>query len=167
VRIVYRGGDSSKEGKTHLWKEGLSTESETCLRMGRLTYGGGGLCTEGRDLSTDGETRLLRGRLVYRAGGLSTERETRLQRARLFCGGTESIQRERLVYGGGDSSAEGENRLRRGRHVYGGRRLVYGGEDLSTEGETRLQRGSRLGTILDTVGNVQNCPNTVCVELIT
>jgi hypothetical protein len=91
VRIVYRGGDSSKEGKTHLWKEGLSTESETCLRMGRLTYGGGGLCTEGRDLSTDGETRLLRGRLVYRAEGLSTERETRLQRARLFCGGTESI----------------------------------------------------------------------------
>ncbi len=71
---------------------------ETCLRRGRLFYGG-----EGRE----GETCLQRG-------------GTRLQRARLFCGGT-------------DSYTEGETSLWRGR-------LVYGGGDSSTEGETRLQR---------------------------
>ncbi len=42
--------------------------------------------------------------------------------------------------------------------MYRGGDLSTKGRDLSTEGETRL------GTILDAIGNVQNGPNTVCAE---
>ncbi len=55
ARLVYRGWDSSIEGKTR-------------LRRGRLVYGGG-------DSSIEGKTRLRRGRLVYRGGDSSTEGE--------------------------------------------------------------------------------------------
>jgi hypothetical protein len=57
-RLLYRGGDLSMEGETH-------------LRRGRLVYGGG-------DSSMEGEAHLRRGRLVYRGGDSSTEGETRL-----------------------------------------------------------------------------------------
>jgi hypothetical protein len=109
---------------------------ETCLRRGKLVYGGGGLCTEGR-LVYRGETCLQRG-------------ETCLQRERLVCGGKDSstegearLQRGRLFYRGRDSSAEGYTRIQRGRLVYGGGdsstegRLVYGWGNSSTEIETR------------------------------
>jgi hypothetical protein len=70
-------------------------------------------------------------RLVYRGEG-----ETRLQRARLFCGGT-------------DSYTEGETSLWRGR-----------------PGDSSTKEEARLRTILDAIGNVQNGPNTVCAEYI-
>jgi hypothetical protein len=78
---------------------------------------------------------IRKNRLVYGMGGSSTEGETRLQlqRARLFCGGTDSYTEGEgettVIYGGGDSSTEGETRLRRGRLVYkgGGSSRVFTG----------------------------------------
>jgi hypothetical protein len=58
---------------------------ETWLRRGRPVYGGGGSCTEerdlstkGRDLSTEGKTCLWRGILVYGGGDSSTKGEALL-----------------------------------------------------------------------------------------
>jgi hypothetical protein len=79
---------------------------ETCLRRGRLVYGGvdssmvGEACVKRGGLCTDGRLVYKGARLVYRGIDSSTEG-----------GGSSHIQRGRLVYGGGDSSTERETRL--------------------------------------------------------
>ncbi len=52
-RLVWGGGDSSREGETH------QQRGETYLQRWKLVYGGG-------DSSTEGEACLWRGRFVYR-----------------------------------------------------------------------------------------------------
>ncbi len=58
MKLIYRGGDSSTEGKSLLRRDGL-------------VYKGG-------DTSMKGETRLQKGRLIYGGGDSSTKEEAHL-----------------------------------------------------------------------------------------